>query len=249
VTGSALREWHLELPSTQDRAIALAREGAPAGTRVVAARQTRGRGRLDRTWASPEGGLYLSLLLPSVNAPESLLPLALGAHLATELERSYGVPLSLKWPNDLLSVAGDGPPRKVAGILIDRVVGPDGRAVPVAGIGVNVRPFVPPLPPELAGRVVALGELVTPGPTLEEVEERVVRASDSAIRSLEDEGGRRATRALCRDRLYGVGRPARIDGVLTGTIEALGADGELLLNTGTHRVAIRAGDLRVEETP
>ena len=151
MTGSPPREWHPEIASTQDRAVALARAGAPAGTRVVAGRQTQGRGRLDHAWASPAGGLYLSLVLPSPPAHETLLPLALGAHLAREIECRYGVALALKWPNDLLWVEGGAPPRKVAGILVDRVPTPTGTWAAVAGIGINVSPEAS-LPPGLAGR-------------------------------------------------------------------------------------------------
>ena len=57
-------EFHDTLPSTNDRAKALAREGAAEGSLVVAAQQADGRGRLGRKWSSPVGGLYLSLLTP-----------------------------------------------------------------------------------------------------------------------------------------------------------------------------------------
>ena len=66
-----LREYYDELPSTQQRAIVLARAGAPEGTHVVAGRQRRGRGRLDHTWSSPDGGLYLSTIVRAPRAPSS----------------------------------------------------------------------------------------------------------------------------------------------------------------------------------
>ncbi|MGD0249958.1 MAG: biotin--[acetyl-CoA-carboxylase] ligase [Thermoplasmata archaeon] len=240
------REWYPEIESTQDRAVELARAGALAGTRVVAGRQTRGRGRLDHAWASPEGGLYLSILVPLPPAHESLLPLALGAYLARDIEARYGVPLALKWPNDLLLVDDPAPPRKVAGILVDRVPTASGTSMAVAGIGVNVAPTAG-LPPEVAARAVALGDLVRPSPDLAEVEALAVRAAETSVGALADEGGVEAVRTLCRSRLYGVGRRASVDGVPAGTIASLGAEGELWLNTGVERVAIRAGDLRVEE--
>ena len=56
-------EVHQELASTQERARELARAGTPHGTLVVAGVQTGGRGRLGRHWGSPEGGLWMSLVL------------------------------------------------------------------------------------------------------------------------------------------------------------------------------------------
>lgn len=240
------REWHPEIASTQDRAVALARAGAPPGTRVVAGRQTQGRGRLGHAWVSPAGGLYLSIVLPLPPAHESLLPLALGARLAQEIEVRYAVPLVLKWPNDLLWVGGDPPPRKLAGILVDRVPTPSETWVAVAGMGVNVSSQLPLLS-GLAGRVVSLGDLVTPLPPLAEVEELAVGAAEEAVAALRDEAGTQDIRALCRRRLYGVGRKATVDGAPVGTIESLGDEGELWVNRGGERMAIRAGDLRVDD--
>ncbi len=101
------RELYDTLPSTQDRALSLARAGAPEGTRVIARRQTHGRGRLARSWESPEGGLYCSILLSRPSDHPGLLPLTVGARLASALRKEYAVPLVLKWPNDLLVHAPD----------------------------------------------------------------------------------------------------------------------------------------------
>jgi BirA family transcriptional regulator, biotin operon repressor / biotin---[acetyl-CoA-carboxylase] ligase len=236
------REWYDELPSTQDRALALARSGAPAGTRVVARTQTRGRGRLDHRWSSPPGSLYLSIVLPRPRASPTLLPLALGAHLADALDRRWGVRPRLKWPNDLLITDGTAPARKLAGILVDTTP-----SAAVAGIGVNVR--LPPegSDPELAGRRTSLEEWARPCPELEEVESLVTEAALDAARALDSPAGTVATRELCRNLLYGVGRPATVDGRPAGTIATVGPDGELWLDVDGERMTISAGDLRVEE--
>ena len=103
---------------------------------VVAERQTAGRGRLDRRWLSPAGNLHLTLVLK--NRPEKLLPFAnLTQYMAVVASRcleEYGVPPAIKWPNDIL-IGG----RKIAGILAEGVIGPDGLAGAVLGIGVNLR--------------------------------------------------------------------------------------------------------------
>jgi BirA family transcriptional regulator, biotin operon repressor / biotin---[acetyl-CoA-carboxylase] ligase len=245
----AEREAYDELPSTQDRAIELARAGAAEGTRVVARRQTGGRGRLDHGWVSPAGGLYLSIVLATPASSSSLLPLGLGARLLESFRDRYGAPVALKWPNDLLVVSSTGPARKLGGILVDRVASPTLGSAAVAGIGINVAWARAAVPPELAGRVASLGEFVRPPPELAVLESEVSSVALGAARSLSTLDGAESVRRLCRELLYGVGRWASVDGRLRGKIAGLGDDGELWIDAGTDRVAIRAGDLRVEERP
>ena len=240
------REFYETLTSTQERAVALARAGAREGTRVVARHQTHGRGRLERSWSSPAGGLYCSIVLPRPREHPGLLSLTVGARLASALHETYSVPLALKWPNDLLVREDGRPARKLAGILLDEVASPTlGRAV-VAGIGVNVRLPRESLPSTIADRAAALDEFVTPPPALNEVEKIAVRAALGSAEWLSSTGGVRSARALCRKLLYGVGRPVLVDGQPAGTLAALGDDGELWLATDHERVAIWAGDVQVE---
>ena len=243
------REYHEEISSTQDRAIELARSGAPEGTRVVAGQQKNGRGRLERVWASPPGGLYLSIVLRAPAEHPTLLPLALGARLAHALHDQYSLPFWVRWPNDVLAAPVSYRPRKVAGILVDRVPSPRFGTVEVAGIGVNVTTARAAFPPELHEHAASLAEFVRPPPTLDAVEALVFRSAMRAAIGLQGAGGVEATRRLCRHWLYGVGRRATVDGRDAGTIVGLGDEGELLLDHGAERVALHAGDVRLEETP
>lgn len=242
------RERYAEIASTQDRAVALTRAGADAGTVVVAGRQTRGRGRLDHVWESPEGGLYLSVVLPAPSDHLSLLPLALGARVADALDRRFHVPIRVKWPNDLLVEGTAGSPgRKLGGILVDLVPSPRLGTAAVAGIGLNVAAEPAGFPAALRGRSVALAELLVEPISLDELEEIVVTEALAAAAALGDAEGAEETRTLCRSLLYGMGRRATVDGRSLGTVAALGDEGELWLDAGSHRVAIRAGDLQLEE--
>jgi BirA family biotin operon repressor/biotin-[acetyl-CoA-carboxylase] ligase len=121
--------------STNDDAKALAREGTPDGTVVLASRQDSGRGRLGRSWSSPEGGLYLSVVLrpqlPPADTPQLALVIGLGAAEALE---HFGAHVLLKWPNDL-QLGG----RKLAGVLLEMSAETDRVDWVVAGIGLNVR--------------------------------------------------------------------------------------------------------------
>jgi BirA family transcriptional regulator, biotin operon repressor / biotin---[acetyl-CoA-carboxylase] ligase len=243
------REWYPEIGSTQDRALALARAGAEEGTRVVARTQTSGRGRADHVWESPPGGLYLSVVLASPTPDSLLLPLGIGSELAGALGRRCATDLAVKWPNDILVAHGPLRGRKLAGVLLDRVASPRLGHAAIAGIGVNVRTDRNALPSGVRDGVGTLAELVVPPPEVDEVEELVVAAALQAARRVRDATARTLLREECRRKLWGVGRRAVLDGRPVGTIVALGDEGELWVESAGERMAIRTGDLRVEEAP
>ncbi len=119
-----------ETDSTNRRAMTWAKQGAVAGSMVVADFQTAGRGRLGRTWTAPAGSsLLLSVVLRPDTAPERWPLISLAAGVAVcECLAGLGLGPGLKWPNDVL--LGD---RKVAGILAEAAEG-----VVILGIGINV---------------------------------------------------------------------------------------------------------------
>jgi BirA family biotin operon repressor/biotin-[acetyl-CoA-carboxylase] ligase len=133
-----------EIASTNDLARRFAEEGEAAGLFVVAGRQTAGRGRLGRTWQSPPGNLYASLLLRPGGrtlAEASTLSLVTALALAETFEALSGgaVQPRVKWPNDVLIEGA-----KTAGILLEGAANAAGRcAWLVIGIGVNVA-WAPP---------------------------------------------------------------------------------------------------------
>lgn len=113
-----------------------ARDGAPSRLWIVAERQTAGRGRLARSWSSPPGNLYASLLLRNETQPVRAAELGFVAGLALHEAVAPLLPLPdsvrLKWPNDLM--IGDA---KVAGILLEGSALADGTYACVIGWGVN----------------------------------------------------------------------------------------------------------------
>lgn len=132
----------------------LAASGVPDGFTLVAARQTSGRGRLGRGFASPEGGLYMSMLLypgGDLRRTSTLTPCAAVA-VCRAAERVCGVIPGIKWPNDLL--LGD---KKLCGILTE-ASSARGRAYVVIGLGINVNTAPDDLPPELRDTAVSLCE-------------------------------------------------------------------------------------------
>jgi len=143
-----------EIGSTNDRILAAGRDGAPEGLAVIADRQTAGRGRLGRSWASLPGvGLYTSILLrpklPASQAP--LLTLVAGLAVTEAIETVTGLSPRLKWPNDLL-VNG----KKVVGVLTE-TASVESRVTYVAvGIGINVGQEAQDFPEEFRATATSL---------------------------------------------------------------------------------------------
>ncbi|HYL67439.1 MAG TPA: biotin--[acetyl-CoA-carboxylase] ligase [Nitrosopumilaceae archaeon] len=124
------------LDSTQNFAIELASKKIESGTIVISEKQTHGRGRLDRKWVSPSGGIWLSLILhPEFEISVStLFPLITSLALAIAIEKILKIKPKLKWPNDV--TVGN---KKVAGILIDASIESGKIDYLVLGIGINFK--------------------------------------------------------------------------------------------------------------
>jgi BirA family transcriptional regulator, biotin operon repressor / biotin---[acetyl-CoA-carboxylase] ligase len=132
-------DWNLNLhifdtlPSTNQKLAELVANGAPAGTIVIARTQTAGRGQRGREWYSAPGGLYLSLALtpdlPATHGHQLTMGIAWG--IANQL-RQLGIPVSIKWPNDLILNG-----RKLGGILTETRIHRDRIHQAIVGVGIN----------------------------------------------------------------------------------------------------------------
>jgi BirA family biotin operon repressor/biotin-[acetyl-CoA-carboxylase] ligase len=124
-----------EATSTNDVAKRLGKEGEEEGAVVLAKRQTSGRGRMGKGWSSPEGGLYMSVLLRPKMRGQELLRMTVFScvPVAKAIEEVCGIKVQLKWPNDLMI---DG--AKVGGILVEGVSKGTHLDLVVVGIGLNV---------------------------------------------------------------------------------------------------------------
>ncbi|WP_246982767.1 biotin--[acetyl-CoA-carboxylase] ligase [Halorientalis marina] len=129
-------EYHESIGSTNARARELAGNGA-ADVVVLADEQTGGKGRLDRAWAAPSGGIWLSVVfrpdVPPAQAPIFTLAAAVAV---TRAAREAGVDARIKWPNDVL-VPGEDGDRKLVGILTEMEGEADRVSWVVVGIGIN----------------------------------------------------------------------------------------------------------------
>lgn len=228
-----------EAPSTNALVAERARAGAGEGLVVVAEHQTAGRGRLDRTWETPDrAALTLSVLLRPRVAPTEWpwLPLMTGYAVSRAL-REAGVEAGLKWPNDVL--VGEG---KVGGILVERVETPSGPAA-VVGMGINVSTTREELPVE-AATSLAIEAGAAPDRT------DLLLWILGALREEYDAwqaGGTAALHAAYQRSCVTVGRDVRVTlpggRSFTGRATGIDADGRLAVDGPEGRVAVGAGDV------
>jgi len=143
-----------QVDSTNNWAKELASFGAGEGVVTVAETQAAGRGRLDREWISPTGGLWFSVILkPNLKPLEAVkLVFVAGLAVAEVFSELYSLRVETKWPNDILV---DG--RKVCGLLAEMNTVGDMIHYVVIGIGVNANFDVKEsLPEELWGSATSL---------------------------------------------------------------------------------------------
>lgn len=208
------------------------------GSAAVARRQTSGRGRQGRVWHS-EGGLSLSWViapLPREGAPRLAVWTGL---IAVEAIRGLtGLPVELKWPNDLLLEG-----RKLGGLILDLVQRGPQRLL-VAGLGVNIGAWSADTPADVRARAAALPADVRPAA----VAGAVLARHDAELPAFLD-GGWPAFRARLDARDCLRGRPVRLhegEAVVAGTAEGIDDDGALTLRGADgRRRTVLAGDVHL----
>lgn len=124
------------IDSTQNFALKLASKPHENGSIVISEQQTHGRGRQNRKWFSPRGGIWLSVLLkPNFEISQaSLFPMLTSLALAISIEKVLKLKPKLKWPNDLTLNN-----KKVAGVLVDASVESNQIDYLVIGVGINFK--------------------------------------------------------------------------------------------------------------
>ena len=236
--------------STNDDVEALARQGAPEGTCVVADQQTAGRGRLDRSWVSPPGaGLWASVLVRPGDMPADRigwLPLVAGVAVSDALKEACSVRAELKWPNDLVAIAaacgGSEGPRKLGGILSAFVPATAGAAAAVVlGIGINVNMGGMDLPVKQATSVMLEGGSLDRSALLASL---LVALEDRLAQWRSGEG---LVERDYRTRCATIGRLVDVElpngNKASGVVSGIDDDGHLLVTDGEATVRITAGDV------
>ena len=219
----------------------LVRAGTLAGpTLLVAEAQTAGRGRAGRSWLSAAGSALTFSLAWKFRGPVQRLaglPLAVGVALADCLAQQ-GVPVQLKWPNDVLREGG-----KLAGILIETQNAADGGVWAIIGIGLNLV-----MPDELEQRI---GRSVACAPWLAQMDRdtlmaRLLDALAAGLAEFDAAGFAASSARWNRLHAYQGMAVKVIDaGVVLHEGTAAGVDdsGQLMLDTACGRIPVVSGDV------
>ncbi len=249
VVGSRI-SYEQELGSTMDEARSMAESGAAEGLVVIAERQTKGRGRFERTWVSTPGlDLTFSVLLRP--AADQLRMVNMAATMAVKdaalaLTNKEAV---IKWPNDVL-VAG----RKLSGILVESVTSPAGGlqyAVIGVGLNVNLRPDEHPEIRAIATSLAQESGARESGADLDRTDvliDVLTRLDEyyAAIRSGTDLSVRWA------ERLDTIGRDVDVSWggrMVSGRATGVDGDGNLLIEADGQITTVVAGEVTLRPAP
>ena len=229
--------------STNDEVKAAAWAGAPSGTAVLARMQTGGRGRRGRSFLSPPGGAYFSVLYRTALPPEDLASMTAMAAVAVSrgIEAVCHLRPVIKWPNDVL-LSG----RKVCGILCESLFDDAGAGI-VIGIGVNVRKTA--FPPELRDTVTTLEDEAGASPDPETVALAILRELDGWAAGWPEK--RKEAMEAYRLRCDTLGREIvwREDGEeRRGVAREIDGLGGLVTETASGDVTLRWGEVTVRRT-
>ncbi|MEM1104789.1 MAG: biotin--[acetyl-CoA-carboxylase] ligase [Pseudomonadota bacterium] len=233
--------WHDTLDSTNARAKDLAKAGTVTDIWIAARQQTAGRGRLGRSWISPEGNLFATALISVPGGVDHAMRLPFAAALAVHDVLAVAAPSAdfrLKWPNDVRCNAA-----KISGILVETGAGNSGDWAAV-GIGINIASA----PDGAAQEAACLAEYLNgPAPTPEELLPDLVNAFQA--RKMEAWRDFAATRKDWCDRAEALNQQVRVRiGArdLEGCFAGLSDDGGLILEgaEGAQEI-VRAGDVQL----
>jgi len=227
------------IDSTNLEAMRQAKAGAPEGLCIVARTQTRGRGRLDRSWQSPtDAGLYMSLLLRPKFAVQAWPLITLMAAIAVRdtLFKTCGFSADIKWPNDLCVNN-----KKLCGILAETL---ETSAV-VIGIGINLTAEIVPL---VSAEATSIESVTGDQPDREQILDGLLKSIAGKYELLDNaEGREHILREWCAQSSYAIGRQVRVslgEESFEGTTRGLESDGALRVETSDGKMrVVRAGDV------
>lgn len=240
-------EWLDSVGSTNEVAMQRGQEGSPGPLWIAAREQTGGRGRSGRSWQSPPGNLYCSLLLTYDRPLTIIAQLALVAGVAVHgaiAQMAPGISVSLKWPNDVLVSHS-----KIAGILIESQTVPGGAQHSVViGIGINLAHH-PALPDRQATSLAALGIQVSPY----QVWQRLASAFEEWLAVWSAGEGFSGIRTAWEQRAVGIGSTVSVKSggdVWTGRFCGLDDDGAMRLQFADGALRrITFGDVHIGNSP
>jgi len=238
--------YYLEtVDSTQNFAVEIASE-KNHGTVVVSKQQTKGKGRLGRKWASPNGGIWLSVVLqPEIDVTKTtLIPIASSLALVVAIEKSLDIKPKLKWPNDV-TVNG----KKVAGMLVEASIESNKIEHLILGVGINFKINPKKIEQKLKntehfyGVETLVKEDTTESPIkliqefLYQLEKNINMLTEGKIRPIITQWTKRSST---------IGHKISIttsDGKISGNATHIDDEGALILSKNGHRNRVLVGDV------
>lgn len=228
------------IDSTNLFAKKLVKEGIEEGVVVVTDVQSSGRGRKNRTWSSPKGGLWFSIVLyPNIPPQRGMLVTMVSSVAVVHgIEETTGLTPEIKWPNDLL-ING----RKVCGILTELEAEMDRINYTVVGIGINVNNQ---LEKELQKTATTLKQEIGARVSRVELLRSILKSFDENYnRLILDDYGFIRDSWLSHANI--IGKKIQVEDektVITGVVFDIDDSGGLILQTNDGKKRIISGDLK-----
>ena len=243
-------EFLAEVDSTNSEAERRLAVGQETPFAVFARTQKAGRGRLGRKWHSaPSGNLYLSLAFRPFIPPDRLKPFTLwmGLALCAHVEKTLGLKLGLKWPNDLQSPDG----RKVAGMLTEARLDADSVRELVFGVGLNLTGAPKDFPAELRASAGSLEAALGAPLDLNREAAGVIAALFRAWEQFEEGTWSRSFRKLWSHHDVLAGKSVRVGlrgDPVAGVVDGIDDEGSLILRTGGgRRTIVSSGEVTLRK--
>jgi len=229
-----------KITSTNHIAKKLIEKKVTEGTIVISDIQTKGRGRKNRDWSSPKGGLWFSVILYPNIPPEKgmLITMTFSVAIAKSIEDLMGIKCVIKWPNDLLI---DG--KKVCGVLTELDAEIDQINNAIVGIGINVNNKIEPSLKDVAisikqkigsdiSRVKLLGSILE---NLDKEYLKLVNNDFESIRKKWFSYSNIIGRKICVN---------QEDNIFKGVVKNIDSSGCIILDAGKDIVRVVSGDIK-----
>lgn len=201
-------------------------------------RQTKGRGRLGRSWFSDDESLYFSIAIRDFQPNHlSFFPLAAAVAMAKMLLKQANIHIGLKWPNDLFYQK-----KKLGGILCEAVVNGSQIKGIVIGIGININTDLKNTPKELKNIITSTLEITKKRLNIAHIA-KAVRQEILQTCELLFQNGPAEIIYFCQKNDITKGRKVRLQNGQKGRVLGILADGSLEVKTQSEVLRVRSGEV------
>ena len=217
---------------------------ATHGLVLIAKKQRGGFGRLNRSWSSPLGGLWMTIIYQCNNPIEQFsgFSIRVGLRIIEKLEQLFPISFQIKWPNDILLQE-----KKIGGILIDTQLIEDKVSNVMVGIGLNVNNHLSTFDETLASRAISLIDVLKKETSLEVIQTKIIPAINGVFNEM-IAGQKEPIEQLWKDHSFGFQKEIRIEtkkGTIQGVEQGILETGELLIKTANDVKKIAVGDIEI----